>query len=393
MKTAAKNVIREESGKILILVLVLLVVGGLLLTPLLGLMSTGLASGQVYEKKTDELYAADAGVEEAVWRVANNLTGTGDPFVLSVNGKDVEYTIDGSGCGMGRSYTIRSIATTTGAGSTTVDVYLASSSFADNAITSRKDVTIQSNSSVYGNVQYGGDPKDSKFHGKVYEGEIINEKFAVWPGWGELYQHYYSGYVEAEQNFEYRSGNGQILVKDYPIGPLHWTGHLDIDNSSPQGVKGATLRLGGTLYVTGNLEFTQPGNNDYTVDLNGHTIFVEGSIDFPSNSVSVKGPGNIVAVESIDFKPNMSGDGYVLVLSLKGYVNFQPGGDFTGFIMSVESYVNFKPQGDFEGAVAGEVDVELLPGITLRHRSVFGAPIDFPFADYFVWRIRSYNIG
>ncbi|MFO7773080.1 MAG: hypothetical protein R6V59_03965 [Dehalococcoidia bacterium] len=69
MKTTVKRAIRDEKGKILILVLVLLVVGGLLLTPLLGLMSTGLTAGQVYENKTLQLYAADAGVEDAIWKI------------------------------------------------------------------------------------------------------------------------------------------------------------------------------------------------------------------------------------------------------------------------------------------------------------------------------------
>ena len=67
MKTIVKGAMRDEKGKVLIMVLILLVLGGLILTPLLGLMSTGLASGQVYEKKTHEYYAADAGIECGIW--------------------------------------------------------------------------------------------------------------------------------------------------------------------------------------------------------------------------------------------------------------------------------------------------------------------------------------
>ena len=48
MKTAMKRAIKDEKGAALALALVLLVVGGLVLTPLLGLMSTGLLAGQVY---------------------------------------------------------------------------------------------------------------------------------------------------------------------------------------------------------------------------------------------------------------------------------------------------------------------------------------------------------
>jgi len=45
MNTIIKRTIRNEKGSVLPLVLILLVVGGLILTPLLGLMSTGLMAG------------------------------------------------------------------------------------------------------------------------------------------------------------------------------------------------------------------------------------------------------------------------------------------------------------------------------------------------------------
>ena len=77
----------------LILALILLVVGGLILGPLLGLMSTGLAAGQVYEKKTAELYAADAGIEDALWKIKHNQIPTA-PYLLNVNEKDVWVTIE-----------------------------------------------------------------------------------------------------------------------------------------------------------------------------------------------------------------------------------------------------------------------------------------------------------
>jgi hypothetical protein len=71
MKGAVKRLIRDEKGQALILALMLLAVGGLIITPLLGLMSTGLFTGEAYEIKMHELYAADAGVEDALWRIKN----------------------------------------------------------------------------------------------------------------------------------------------------------------------------------------------------------------------------------------------------------------------------------------------------------------------------------
>ncbi len=93
MKIGVKRAIRDEQGKVLILVLVLLVVGGLVLTPLLGLMSTGLVAGQVYERKAAELYAADAGVEDAIWKIQHDEIPT-DGYPLRVNDKDVWVTIE-----------------------------------------------------------------------------------------------------------------------------------------------------------------------------------------------------------------------------------------------------------------------------------------------------------
>jgi len=92
MKRIMRKATRDENGNVLIMVLALLVVGGLVLTPLLGLMSTGLVAGQTYEKKMAELYAADAGIEKALWSIGHQ-----DPipteFDLEVNQKQVRVTM------------------------------------------------------------------------------------------------------------------------------------------------------------------------------------------------------------------------------------------------------------------------------------------------------------
>ena len=129
MKTAVKRIMRDEKGKALVLALVLLVVGGLILTPLLGLMTTGLAAGQVYEKKTAELYAADAGVEDAInWLLHgkpidwgwewDGEAGTGYRATpLGVNDKDVDVTVEA--LVDPNTYKVTSVATSP-EGSTTV---------------------------------------------------------------------------------------------------------------------------------------------------------------------------------------------------------------------------------------------------------------------------------
>lgn len=69
MKIALNKLVRAEKGQALLLVMIFMLVGGLIIAPLLGFMSTGLITSQVFEKKADELYAADAGVEDALWQI------------------------------------------------------------------------------------------------------------------------------------------------------------------------------------------------------------------------------------------------------------------------------------------------------------------------------------
>jgi len=106
MKNSLRRRIGGEEGKVLVLVLVMLVVGGLVLAPLLGLGSTGLAAGRVYERKASELYAADAGVEDAIWKLQNpdvsqlphqtcaDKTWSENYTMPEINGKNVVVTIE-----------------------------------------------------------------------------------------------------------------------------------------------------------------------------------------------------------------------------------------------------------------------------------------------------------
>lgn len=107
-KSIRKKVMGEK-GQALILVLVLLTIGSLLMTAMLGFMGTGATSGHVYHKKTAELYAADAGIEDAIWQIRydhiNNFTAPvnyspydftnvwPDSGVPPINNKPVAVTI------------------------------------------------------------------------------------------------------------------------------------------------------------------------------------------------------------------------------------------------------------------------------------------------------------
>jgi len=62
---------RKESGQALIIVLVLLMVGSLILSPVLSLINNSLKDGQLYDRKMNESYAAKSGIEDATWQIKN----------------------------------------------------------------------------------------------------------------------------------------------------------------------------------------------------------------------------------------------------------------------------------------------------------------------------------
>ena len=63
---------KNEKGQTFILVSILLLLGSMLIAPLMAHMSTGVKTSTVYEKKTAALYAADAGIEDALWQIECN---------------------------------------------------------------------------------------------------------------------------------------------------------------------------------------------------------------------------------------------------------------------------------------------------------------------------------
>ena len=66
-----QQIVKGETGQALIAVLALLVVGGLIIAPTISYASTSLKAGQIIQKSTSGILAADAGVEYALWHIKN----------------------------------------------------------------------------------------------------------------------------------------------------------------------------------------------------------------------------------------------------------------------------------------------------------------------------------
>ncbi|MFC2045319.1 hypothetical protein ACFLUH_01400 [Chloroflexota bacterium] len=329
----------NEAGQALILVLCMLVLGSFMMVPLLNLSATSIQYHETVERNTVETYSAEAGVEYALGTVGNNPdTYKSSPleYDFTVNGKNVSVNTEYQGNDI---FKITSIATDDNGNSTTIESYAqtadANYSFLmDNAITSPGDVTLMPGTEVYGDVQYNG---ELSWHNAMIYGDRSEEPI-LWPPTDAISSHYWDD-VAGESPFPY----ADIDIKYTPsIGPLYRDGSLNIDNTK----KGeAILTLNGTVYITGDLVFEQPGGSKaYTLDLNGNTIFVEGTIYFPPQHVYIFGNGCIIAIEEVHFQPHTSA-------SFDHFV----------FVISLEDIVHFQPHGNFQGSLAGNIEVHLQP--------------------------------
>ncbi len=88
MKRTLNKLIKNERGQALLIVLVMMLMGGLIITPLLSYMSTGLRAGKVHEEKMAELYAADAGIQDAIHKMLAD-----DPSLPLIVGENWTYYI------------------------------------------------------------------------------------------------------------------------------------------------------------------------------------------------------------------------------------------------------------------------------------------------------------
>ena len=375
MKIAVKRLIRDEKGQTLVLALVLLVVGGLIIVPLLAYMGTGLFASEVYERRTAELYAADAGVEDACWQLKQTDPDPGkvptpeepvQPYTLNstVNDKDVEVTIQlVAGTTGGGIYKVTSTATSAGGSNTTIESYVQTMPlFWNNAITSTGDIELKSNSKVYGDVM-GNVTYNVTGSGTVY-GDV-SEPYDPnkWPFSGNFSAFYWPQVSNATLPHDGCCGNKCTLDVSvnstsgvYYLGPGFHDGNLGdmyIESSSNDVV---TAKLTGPVYIKGDdarlYIGAGTGSKEFYLDLNYQTIYVEGinyDLSTPNKnalyvdkSVHLIGSGAIIVEGNIDFHPTMdlaTQDDFIFVMSLFGGVKFFPNGVVYGSVAARDVYL------------------------------------------------------
>jgi len=379
---------KNESGQgALAMVLLLLMLGAIILTPLLVFMQTGVKAGQVYESKLQEFYAADSGVEDAIWEINNGTSGAAYFLGEEVNDRNVSVTIQDKGGGV---YKINSTATSGSGGNTTIECYYGALNYSgllDNAISSNGTVVIKNKVDVTGNVSapncpYAGYtgcgcPNCSYSIDCVNCTNCCSQEPLSWPTAETLSEYYYN----KVKNLTPHEGNMDIDIANatnHEIGPLYVDGELSIFSS----IKDESAKLNGTVYVTGNTEI---GGNNFTLNLNNQTIFVESNSAGTGQEamqvggkVTLAGSGCIIAVGDVDFHPNIatgSEDEFI-------------------FVMSVENTVILLPGSKFYGSVAGEVEVGVHSGPDpfITHTDYRDKGLDFPMGQQTEMKVLSYTI-
>ncbi|MFC1909403.1 hypothetical protein ACFLXD_06110 [Chloroflexota bacterium] len=96
MKKWLSEIRRGEAGIAIPIAMSMLLLGSLLIVPSLNYVSTNLKIGQMVEENLAGIYTADAGVEDALWRLKNDKP-TSFPYsyqVSDINGMTVDVVID-----------------------------------------------------------------------------------------------------------------------------------------------------------------------------------------------------------------------------------------------------------------------------------------------------------
>lgn len=88
--------VKREDGNVLPIVMVVMVLGSLFIVPSLGYISTSFSAGEMMEEKMRGLYAAEAGAEDALWRLKYECPETFPHSyqLTDLNGMTVDVVID-----------------------------------------------------------------------------------------------------------------------------------------------------------------------------------------------------------------------------------------------------------------------------------------------------------
>jgi len=346
-----KKVISDESGRALALTLIILGIGVLLIPTFLAHASTNLRATRATEEGLKEQYAADAGVEYALYRLANNddVPFSNEQTPTLVNNMPVTVTVESKGV----YYKITSIAKDTVihsyveyAPGGNLDIY-------KGALVSSGNIWLKRECTVYGDIRYGGD-------------------FTRTPPF-TLIGYEIPGDIEFPPSDEFAK-----TYKDEALAGGTYTGTKTINSSCSLG----------PLYITGNLNV----GAGCVVTIGG-TIYVEGSIDVDKDS-EFRGSGSIVAVGNA-YLSKMTDYGTAtgdVIMSITGNITFKKEADVEALIYAPDGSITFDKDGNVTGSVVGEyIQADKLNLFAYDASFYDGFPL--PGHEEPGFRVRTYNIN
>jgi hypothetical protein len=359
MKIAPKRLVRDEKGQAMLLALILLLISGLMAAPLLAHMGSGLLTGQVYETRTAELYAADAGVEDAMWKVQNGTevkppVACGDPTswnytISDVNGKSVAYNITYVRNTTGAEYTITSVATTGNKSRTTVEAYVRYASDWGNIldygiVALNGSITIDATSAldsfpepnkthIYANGNIAN-AKQSRVYGRATATGTIANINSIIPGPALDNQSPILFVLPDPQKYldEANKGdlfpNGLVVNENRLLGPAHITGDLDIQ---AQGV----VTLGGPVWVTGQIKAAGG-----SVICGEGPLVAVGGADLGVGAAPLVEKMPVIISTQGEIKVSGNAENYMVLYAPQGKVSVTGNPNIQGCIIGKEIYLN-----------------------------------------------------
>ncbi|XUW99515.1 MAG: hypothetical protein TUN42_06360 [Dehalogenimonas sp.] len=353
-----KKLFKGQRGMAMILALVMLALGGLILGPLLGLVVTSLNAGKHTEIAVEEYFAADAGVEKALWYINQDpLTFTADygldlydyipqhfgspatnMTVTDMNGNSVAVTINKTQESM---YRVESVASS---GAKVVSFIAGGGLYLwDGALVSSSDITLKKDTYINGPVYCMGnfDPQGALNHiGPVYE----YQTGLIFPS--ALENMIFAAHYEtlAKEGISY-TGNIKLSAGDY--GSMFIDGNLTTDK-----------------WV--NVYFGLPGPDGtlHTSDDLPATIYVTGYVDVGMDTV-FEGNANIVAVGDIGFEKVVNfGKSESILFSINGSIDFRKeagevGVPMEAFIYAPNGNISFKKDATVQGSVVSGQGIDV----------------------------------
>ena len=322
-----KKVISDESGRILVWTLVILGLGALLIPPLLARVNTNLAASRAIEEGLKEQYAADAGVEKALWHLQRVELEVPQ---FAINNKTVDVTIDMEDEGEGIYYKITSTATSSDGSSTAIESYVEFAAGGNldlfqGALASEGDLSLKEPYSVTGDVYCGGTLDPDPLYPD--EGQVYREGYKF-PSQDQVEEFALRYKAEAELGGTYTEtgGNMTIGIGDgvtiTDLGALYIPGYLSVAKDNIINFQG-TVYVGGWIDVDQDAEFTGSGS-----------IIAEGNIGLAKSlNYGTEGSSIIMSLDpnGITFKKEATIS--ALIYAPNGDIQFNKGATVTGSVI------------------------------------------------------------